>query len=209
MKGRGALLLRPFVLQGTALLDADWSSQLHLNPASSERRVNLREGAPAASCLPTITGLFEAQLTVSNLPRSIRFYRDVLGLSLAHTIPERNAAFFWIGEPGQAMLGLWSIHSSPLRMRPHIAFTVTLPALETSISAFRAAGLIPHSGASDQPIEEPVVFARMPAASVYFDDPDGDSLEFICMLPDAPEPDLNRVRLSEWRTVHSAGRQTA
>lgn len=74
-----------------------------------------------------INGLFEAHLTVSDLDRSVVFYRDVLGLELAHRIPSRHAAFFWIGSRGGAMLGLWSIHSSPMSMRLHIAFQVTLP----------------------------------------------------------------------------------
>ena len=69
-----------------------------------------------------ISGLFEAHLTVSDLDRSVAFYQDILGLKLAHTVPARHVAFFWIGEPGGAMLGLWSIHSSPMSMRLHIAF---------------------------------------------------------------------------------------
>ena len=60
-----------------------------------------------------IRGLFEAHLTVRDLERSIGFYRDVLGLPLAHVIPARNVAFFWIGSPGQAMLGVWSIGTAP------------------------------------------------------------------------------------------------
>jgi hypothetical protein len=46
----------------------------------------------------------------------------------------------------------------------------------------------------------------MPAASVYFDDPDGHSLEYISVLPDAPRPDLSgRVKLSEWRLMNTGG----
>ena len=41
-----------------------------------------------------IQGLYESHLTVSDLPRSIAFYRDMVGLELAHTIPARGAAFF-------------------------------------------------------------------------------------------------------------------
>ncbi len=41
----------------------------------------------------------------------------------------------------------------------------------------------------------------MPAASVYFDDPDGHSLEFITMLPDRPRPELGMIPLSEWRSL--------
>ena len=149
-----------------------------------------------------ISGLFEAHLTVSDLDRSVAFYRDVLGLELAHTVPSRHVAFFWIGAPGAAMLGLWSIHSSPMSMRLHIAFRVTLPQVENSIAALRAAGLTPLSGFGRREISEPVVLAWMPAASVYFDDPDGHSLEYICMLPDPPRPDLALVTLSEWRSLN-------
>jgi len=73
-----------------------------------------------------VTGLYESHLTVSDLDRSITFYRDVVGLELAHTVPKRHAAFFWIGGRDRSMLGLWSIHSSPVRLRLHIAFQAEL-----------------------------------------------------------------------------------
>lgn len=146
-----------------------------------------------------IDGLFEAHLTVSDLDRSVDFYRDKLGLVLAHVVPSRHVAFFWIGAPGGAMLGLWSIHSSPMSMRLHIAFRVTLEQVEASVGALRAAGITPLSGFGRQEISEPVVLTWMPAASVYFDDPDGHSLEYICMLPDRPRPELDLVSLSDWR----------
>jgi hypothetical protein len=38
-------------------------------------------------------------------------------------------------------------------------------------------------------IDEPVVFPWMPAASVYFDDPDGHSLEYIALLPHPARPE--------------------
>ena len=74
-----------------------------------------------------IRGLFEAHLTVSDLDRSIAFYRDVLGLPLAQRIPARQVAFFWVPSSDKAMLGLWCIGTSPLRLRLHIAFDVALP----------------------------------------------------------------------------------
>jgi lactoylglutathione lyase len=151
-----------------------------------------------------IGDLFETHLTVSDLDRSVRFYRDVLGLELAHILPSRHVAFFWIGARGGAMLGLWSIHSSPMSMRLHIAFRVTLQQVEDSVEALRAAGITPLSGFGRNEIREPVVLTWMPAASVYFDDPDGHSLEYICMLPDQPRPDLTLVSLSEWRAMNRA-----
>jgi hypothetical protein len=38
----------------------------------------------------------------------------------------------------------------------------------------------------------------MPAAAVYFRDPDNNLLEFISMLPDAPQPDLGVLPWSDW-----------
>jgi catechol 2,3-dioxygenase-like lactoylglutathione lyase family enzyme len=145
-----------------------------------------------------IRGLFEAHLTVSDLDRSIRFYRDVLGLPLAHRIPARQVAFFWVPSPDQAMLGLWSIGTSPLRLRLHIAFQVELAQVFESVAALRRAGLAPRSGDGTE-INEPIVLSWMPAASVYFDDPDGHSLEFISMLDETPRPELAQVSWSEWR----------
>jgi lactoylglutathione lyase len=45
-------------------------------------------------------GLFETQLTVSDLDRSVTFYRDIVGLSLGLEVPERGAACF--GSAGRA-----------------------------------------------------------------------------------------------------------
>jgi lactoylglutathione lyase len=146
-----------------------------------------------------IRGLFEAHLTVSDLDRSIRFYRDVLGLPLAQLIPERNVAFFWVPTSDRAMLGLWSIGTSPLQMRLHIAFSVEIEQVLASIGKLREAGVAPLDFGGGNPIDEPVVLCWMPAASVYFDDPDGHSLEFIAMLPDRPRPELGRMSWSDWR----------
>ena len=48
------------------------------------------------------------------------------------------------------------------------------------------------------PTDEPVVLAWMPAASIYFRDPDGNQLELLSMLPDAPQPVLGVVSWSRW-----------
>ncbi len=145
-----------------------------------------------------IRGLFEAHLTVGDLDRSIAFYRDVLHLPLAHVIPERQVAFFWVPTSDKAMLGLWSIGTSPLRMRLHIAFDMTLDDVIASVERLRAVGLTPLSPVGE-PVDEPTVLSWMPAASVYFNDPDGHSLEFIAMLPDRARPELGFVTWSQWR----------
>ena len=61
-----------------------------------------------------VQGLFEAHLTVSDLVRSTRFYRDVVGLSLALEASALDATFFWVGAPGEGMLGLWKLGSAPM-----------------------------------------------------------------------------------------------
>ncbi len=150
-----------------------------------------------------VTGLYESHLTVSDLDRSIAFYRDVVGLELAHTVPPRHAAFFWVGGRDRSMLGLWSIGSAPVRLRLHIAFQTELEQVIRSVAVLRAWGIVPRNGGGGPEVGEPVVFPWMPAASVYFDDPDGHSLEYISILPDAARPDLSgRVTLSEWRTMN-------
>jgi catechol 2,3-dioxygenase-like lactoylglutathione lyase family enzyme len=124
-----------------------------------------------------------------------------VGLTFAHSIPERHVAFFWIGQPRQAMLGLWSIHTSPMFMRLHYAFQVTIDDVEASVASLKRVGLEPLSGRG-LPIDEPEVLAWIPAASVYFRDPDGHSLEFIAMLPEPAQPGMGRTTLSEWRALH-------
>jgi catechol 2,3-dioxygenase-like lactoylglutathione lyase family enzyme len=156
-----------------------------------------RTKGTSMSIIP-IRGLFEAHLTVSDLDRSIAFYRDTLGLPLAHRIAARNVAFFWVPSSDRGMLGLWCIGTSPLSLHLHIAFGVELPMVFESVAALRRAGLTPRSGVRE-PIDEPIVLSWMPAASVYFDDPDGHSLELICMLDETPRPELGQVSWSKWR----------
>lgn len=151
-----------------------------------------------------IQGLWETHLTVADLDRSIAFYRDVVGLTLAHTVPERHVAFFWIGQPRQAMLGLWSIHTSPMAMKLHYAFQVTIEDVKASVVALREAGIDPLAGGGGRVIDEPEVIPWIPSASVYFKDPDGHALEFIAMLPDPPRPRTGRMMLSEWNKIHAA-----
>jgi catechol 2,3-dioxygenase-like lactoylglutathione lyase family enzyme len=148
-----------------------------------------------------ISGLYEAHLTVASLERSIAFYRDIIGLELAYVIPERHVAFFWVGGRERSMLGLWSIHTSPNQLKLHIAFNVTEADVVRSVEALQAKGITPRDGAGAA-IEEPTVFPWMPAAAVYFDDPDGHALEYIAILPDAPRRDINGVMpLSVWRAL--------
>jgi lactoylglutathione lyase len=148
-----------------------------------------------------IRALFETHLTVTSLPRSMAFYSDVLRLSLARVFPDRKVAFYWIGGPGKSMLGLWEVGTGPLQIKLHLAFTVDLPDLLVAPARLRAANVTPCDFAGNA-TEEPVVLAWMPAASLFFHDPDGNQLEFLCMLPDPPQPELGVVSWSRWQHRH-------
>ena len=136
-----------------------------------------------------VRGLFETHLTVADVARSTAFYRDVVGLPVALELPERGAAFHWIGRPGAAMLGLWSIGSAPMNMQLHIAFDVALDDVLAAPAALRASGVQPLSFFAE-PTDEPSVIGWMPAAAVYFRDPDGHLLEYLAMLNGPPRPEI-------------------
>jgi hypothetical protein len=44
----------------------------------------------------------------------------------------------------------------------------------------------------------PTVFGFIPAASIYFDDPDGHLLELLAPIADKPRPELTAVSWAEW-----------
>jgi lactoylglutathione lyase len=145
--------------------------------------------------------LFETHLTVTDLARSVAFYRDTVGLQPALEVPERGAAFLWIGQPGQAMLGLWSIGSAPIGMQLHVAFDMALADVRAAPDRLRAEGVEPLSFFGE-PTDEPSVIGWMPAAAVYFRDPDGHMLEYIAMLDSPPKPELG---ILPWSRAGCAG----
>jgi lactoylglutathione lyase len=159
------------------------------------RELELRSNA-----MIPIRDLFEAHLTVKDLQRSMRFFGDALGLELAQVFPERKVAFYWVGRPGDAMLGLWEAGMGPQRMNLHVAFSVDLDNLLQAAEKLRKSNIVPLNFAGE-PTDEPIVFAWMPAASIFFNDPDGNLLEFLSMLPDAPQCNLGVVRWSRWKSA--------
>jgi lactoylglutathione lyase len=144
-----------------------------------------------------VRGLFETHLSVSDLARSVRFYRDVVGLRAALEVPERDVAFFWVGERGRSLLGLWSLGTMPLGLTLHVAFDVALDDLLAAPQRLTAHGVTPLSF-WDAETAEPSVFGWMPAAAVFFRDPDGHHLEYLTMLDGEPRPDLGVVSWSQW-----------
>ncbi len=144
-----------------------------------------------------IKGLFETHIFVEDLERSIKFYKDVLGLTECGYNDERKIAFFWVGEPQGAMLGLWEKPKDEIDIR-HFAFRCDVDdLLHKSVEFLKSKGLAPYNFLKDG-IERPMVFAWMPAIAIYFKDPDGHELEFIAVLDGEARPELGVVSYEEW-----------
>lgn len=144
-----------------------------------------------------ILGVYETHLPARDLSRSVSFYRDQLGLSLATFIPERKIAFFWVGGKEQGMLGLWESGAGPLRMSLHFAFRATKEAVLGSIQSLEAAQIAPL-GFNKESVTEPVVIGWMPAVSIYFKDPDGHSIEMLHLMAEIPDPKFGVQSYSKW-----------
>jgi len=142
-----------------------------------------------------IKNLYETHLQVKNLNTSIEFYNK-LGLELSLLIEDRRIAFFYIGKKRQ-LLGLWEVPDGNEVSRRHFAFGTDLDLLKKSIDWLKERGIEPVKTFGKEPIE-PIVHTWMPAAAIYFNDPDGNELEFIAWLPDEPHNLGYAIYLSEW-----------
>jgi lactoylglutathione lyase len=147
-----------------------------------------------------ITGLFETHLKVRNLERAIRFYEDVIGLELGTFDPNRKLAIYWIIK-GQSMLGLWEVPEEQW-FKQHFAFSSTLENMHTVRETLEHHGLEWRNFLEDDS-GSLHVFGWMPAVSVYFQDPDGHSLEILAMLPDDPKPELGLVPWAQWEALQA------
>lgn len=144
-----------------------------------------------------IQGLYETHLFVENLERSIDFYKNILGLEQCYYEAERRTAFFWIGKPKEAMLGIWEKPKTQIDKR-HFAFRCdTEFILLKSVEFLKSKNLSPYNFLKDG-TERPMVFAWMPAIAIYFNDPDGHYLEFISILEGQAKPELGVISYDEW-----------
>lgn len=112
-----------------------------------------------------IRGVYEIAIRVKDLARAEAFYTETLGLIEGVRDTRRNWLFLLVGgKAGMIVLqedkGDWPTQ--------HFAFTVDEADIE------RAAQMLAEKGVV---VSGPVVHEWMPAKSIYFDDPDGHSLE--------------------------------
>jgi len=150
-------------------------------------------------------GLYEAHLPVTDVRRSIGFYERVLGFRVGFGDADGAGALLHYGHGGTRwMLGLFKVdavsHRHPAEC--HLAFRVPEQDADSMIPFLRERGVEP-THPSTAPIQgamaEPIVHGWMPAAAVFFRDPDGHLLELIAELSGPPRPDFQYRPLSEWR----------
>lgn len=144
-----------------------------------------------------IERLYETHLEVSDLDRAVAFY-EKLGLTLGQR--HAKGAFFWVTKPGEQMLGLWLQGEEQQVRKRHFAFQVKPDDLLQAPEwlAERGIAVVPMFGREPK---EPIVHPWMPAATVYFEDPDGNSLKFLAMLPDEPVRMPGVLYYSEWLSL--------
>jgi len=112
-----------------------------------------------------IRGVYEVAIRVKDLARAEAFYTGTLGLTEGIRDTKRNWLFLRAGgNAGMIVLqedkGEWPTQ--------HFAFTVAEADLEQAAKALAEKGVA---------VSAPSFHEWMPATSIYFDDPDGHSLE--------------------------------
>lgn len=147
--------------------------------------------------------IYETHVYTKNLHASIEFYQKI-GLTLAYTVEDRKVAFFWMGDPckKEQMLGVWEVPADQWQSS-HFAFHISIENMKKAIGWLKERGISPRE-AFGKKATEPIVHTWMPAASIYFRDFDGNSLEFLTILPHEPKPELGIMYLSEWEKLHQS-----
>ncbi len=126
-------------------------------------------------------GMCELVLRVGDIPRSVAFYRDVVGLAIEYE--SSDWAWLWTGGAGtRPRLGLTS---RPLSFGAahcggpaHFAIGVARSAIAREKSRLESLGVA---------VEGPVTFDSWKALSIYFSDPDQNRVE-LCGFEDLDEP---------------------
>jgi len=128
--------------------------------------------------MPAIRGISEIVLFAHDQPAMVRFYRDVLDLSVISPPERANPIFLQVG-PGQAgipqMIVVVKLPDDappfvPPRTLHHLALEVSPEDFDAERSRLEGLGFAPRSG------QHPVI----PSRTMYLDDPEGNEVELIC-----------------------------
>lgn len=144
-----------------------------------------------------IKGIYETHIQVSNLENAIAFYTRVLKLEIGHLDENRRIAFLYMPSNDKtSMLGLWE-ETTNLQTR-HFAFHCDKDfILHHAVDFLQEHKLKPYNFLKDGSVQ-PMVFSWMPALAIYFNDPDGNQLEFLALLKGEPQPSLGVLSYNDW-----------
>ncbi|MGI8905187.1 MAG: VOC family protein [Candidatus Sumerlaeaceae bacterium] len=142
--------------------------------------------------------LYETHLPVTSTEASAKFYIDIVGLEFGYRAPTRDAVFLFFDSNKKSMLGLWGPTTAQgANLHPcHFAIAIPLADLLTIGSRLNSLGITTRDFEGRE-TAKPSVIGWMPSAQIYFLDPDGNSVEFITMLDNAPDPSFYGS-LSTW-----------
>ena len=146
-----------------------------------------------------IKGLYEAHLPVSNLQQSILFY-EKLGLTLAYQ--QEKLAFLWIIQ-GENWLGLWEGDQATLPYHPsirHIALRVDQEDILSCKQWLQEKDIAIRTAFGFTEQQQPLVLPNNPHAhaAIYFDDPDGNSIELITPIRLDVEEEFSMMTFEDW-----------
>lgn len=146
-----------------------------------------------------IKGIYEAHLPVSNLKKSIEFYKK-LDLEIAYQ--QEKLVFFWI-EKGRSWLGLWETDKVKIPYHPslrHIAFQIDRDDMQGIKEWLKERDIDISTNFGFPPEKQPLVLPNNPQAhtAIYFKDPDGNSIELIAPLRLDYEEEFKMMTLEEW-----------
>ena len=155
------------------------------------------------------SGLYEVHLPVTDLNRSVDFYVEKMGFTIGFG-KRTDSSILLMYDKGDTrwMLGLFEIdeidHRHPAEY--HISFRIAEENADQMISFLQERDIqplhpstVPEVGGTE--MKEPIVHGWMPAAAVFFRDPDGHLLELIADLDGDPRPEFNYRSLSEWKNT--------
>jgi catechol 2,3-dioxygenase-like lactoylglutathione lyase family enzyme len=125
----------------------------------------------------TVRGLAEVVLSVRDIPTSVAFYRDTLGLEVISPPALSNPVFLQAGEGPAYLSHMVALIQLPLGARAfseprplhHLAFAVDAAAFDVEHARLQALGYEVRSG------QHPV----FPSRTLYITDPDGNEVELI------------------------------
>ncbi|RRN69279.1 VOC family protein [Peribacillus simplex] len=146
-----------------------------------------------------IKGLYEAHLPVSDMHRSIDFYRK-LDLELAYQ--SERVVFFWL-EKGKSWLGLWKTNQVEIPYHPsirHVALQIDIGDMPSAKDWLKNRGIDIRPFFNFTEGQQPLVLDNNPQAhaAIYFDDPDGNVLELIAPLRLDFEGSFGEMSLEDW-----------